>query len=76
MTPRDILDLWPSAGDLAADLGLKNGSHVRTMKTRGRIPRAYWHDMAAAAKKRKMVGVTIDAIRAAHRDASISPEAA
>lgn len=65
MTPIQIIDAWPSPRDLADDLGLKDASHVRTMRARGRIPRAYWHDMAAAADRRDL-SVTLDVIRDAH----------
>ncbi len=72
MTPIEIIDAWPSFKDLADDLGLKDASHVRTMRARGRIPRAYWHDMADAAGRRK-VAITLDVIRDAH--AGIPPRA-
>lgn len=65
MTPVEIISLWPSDEELAADLSLKGASHVRTMRARERIPRAYWHDMAAAARRRH-IKVSISDIRDAH----------
>jgi hypothetical protein len=47
-----IIDLWPSAEQFAADIGLKYPSHARVMKVRGRIPPAYEQRIIAAASAR------------------------
>ncbi len=61
-----IIEKWPSGVALAADLGLTSHKHVACIKTRGRIPRAYWHDMVAAAAKRGIKGVTLDKLKKIH----------
>lgn len=63
-----LIEMWPSNRDFAEDIGLKNISHGRTMKVRGRIPRAYWYPLVAAAKKRKLSGVTIKYLEEIHQD--------
>lgn len=61
-----IISAWPSNSDLAADLDLKRSSHCRTIKARKRIPRAYWHDLVAAAERRGIPGVTIGLLKQLH----------
>jgi hypothetical protein len=61
-----LLDLWPSNKELAGDLGLRWTSHARTMRCRGRIPRAYWRDLVDAAARRGIEGVTMSRLREAH----------
>jgi len=63
-----ILAKWPSNQALADDLELRNDSHCRTMKARGRIPRAYWHDLVAAAERRGIKGVTIARLKKIHAE--------
>ena len=63
-----LLTKWPSGAELARDLGLKSHTHVACIKTRGRIPRAYWHDLVAAAERRGIKGVTLDTLRKIHAD--------
>jgi hypothetical protein len=71
-SPVEIIDLWPSFSALSCDIGLKSPSHVRTMRVRRRIPRAYWHEMALAAERRK-IQVTLAMIRDAH-GATLRPD--
>lgn len=61
-----LIELWPTNREFAEDIGLKNISHGRTMKVRGRIPRAYWYPLVAAAKKRKLPGVTLQYLEQIH----------
>jgi hypothetical protein len=61
-----LIEMWPSNREFAEDIGLKNISHCRTMKVRGRIPRAYWYPLVAAAKRRKLKGVTIQYLEEIH----------
>jgi hypothetical protein len=62
----NLLTKWPTAAVLASDLGLKSRTHVACFKVRGRIPRAYWHDLVAAAEKRGIEGVTLDELKKIH----------
>lgn len=62
---RSIIELWPSAEQFAADIGLKYRSHARVMKVRNSIPKCYWPVVAAAAKKRGL-NVTEKTLAAAH----------
>jgi hypothetical protein len=65
-TVSDIFDLWPSAAELARDIGLKRESHATVMKHRGSIPVAYWPQLIDAAARRGIVGVTFEALAMAH----------
>ena len=66
MTVREIIELWPSASEMARDIGLKRGSHGTLMKLRGSIPVDYWPDLVAKAKKRGIVGVSLETLTSAH----------
>lgn len=68
-----IIEEWPSNRELAADLGLRDESHCRVMKTRGRIPRAYWHDLVEAAEKRGIKGISIARLKAIHSNIGVRP---
>jgi hypothetical protein len=65
-TVHEIFALWPSASELARDLGLKRESHATVMKHRGSIPVDYWPALVSAAKKRRIKGVTYEVLVAAH----------
>ena len=69
----NILEDWPSTRDLAADLGLRDPSHCRTMKARGRIPRAYWHDLVEAAERRGIKGISIARLKSLHATVGVRP---
>lgn len=62
----DIIGLWPSAEELADDLGEK-GVTVRAWKNRNSIPPAYWDGVVSAGARREYP-VTLEALsRAAKR---------
>lgn len=52
-----IIDLWPNAQELAADLGTTD-IHVRTMRQRGVVPPEHWPALIAGARKRGYAGIT------------------
>lgn len=68
-----IIDAWPSTRDLAADLGLRDPSHCRVFKVRGRIPRAYWHDLVEAAERRGIKGVSLKRLKSLHATVGVRP---
>jgi hypothetical protein len=53
-----IVNLWPSAEELAADLAEK-GVTVRQWRNRDSIDAAYWARVVAAAEKRGFSQVTL-----------------
>ena len=54
-----IINLWPSAEEMAADLGEK-GVTVRQWRNRGSIPSDRWLAVAAAAANRGFSSVTLE----------------
>lgn len=66
MTVSDIFDLWPSASDLARDIGLLRESHGTVMRHRGRIPVRHWPRLMEAAEKRGIEGLSYEVLVAAH----------
>jgi len=54
----EIIDLWDSITDLAADLDQKADT-VRRWRLRSAIPSAFWTGMEEAAKRRGLKGVNI-----------------
>ena len=62
----ELMEKWPSNRAFAEDIGLKQISHSRTMKTRGRIPRAYWHAIVSKARKRGIEGVSMRYLEQIH----------
>jgi len=68
-----LIDLWPSLDVFAKDLGLLDIGHVRVIKCRRRIPKAYWWPMAAAAKRRKIQGVTVESLKDIHKNIGARP---
>ena len=55
---RDIINLWPSAADLARDLDIP-GDNVRKWKFHNRIPGWFFSKLEAAAARRGIEGVTV-----------------
>lgn len=55
-----LIEKWPTAVDLAKDLGVKDVT-ARAWKVRG-IPAEYWTGIVAAAAARDIEGVTIDVL--------------
>jgi hypothetical protein len=53
-----LIDLWPTAVELAGDLGVKDVT-ARAWKARG-IPAEYWTGLVAAAARRQIQGVTLE----------------
>ena len=64
-TVNQIISLWPTAFELAQDLGLKNETHVGVMKHRGSIPVGYWFRLVMAAKERGL-NLTYEDLANAH----------
>lgn len=60
-TTADIIALWPSVAAFARDIGIKP-AHAQTIKARGSLPSAYWAAARAAAARRGIEGITIDAL--------------
>lgn len=56
----DVIAAWPDDAKLAEDVGVSLGL-VRVWKIRG-IPGKHWPDLAKAAKRRRIDGVTIGAL--------------
>lgn len=54
----DLLKLWPSAGELASDLDVKEVT-ARAWRRRG-VPSEYWLALVEAAQARSIEGVTLD----------------
>lgn len=58
-TVADVFDLWGSAVQLAADIGVSD-SHARAMKRRNSIPPAYWAALVSAAERRGFQDITFE----------------
>lgn len=67
MTVQQIFDRWPSASELARDIGLKRPSHGTLMKFRGSIPVEHWPRLIAAAEARGIPDVTYETLALAHQ---------
>jgi len=63
MSHTQIIDLWPSLSDFAADLRVPYGT-AKAMRRRGSIPASYWAAVVARAQDRKL-RVTLEALAAA-----------
>lgn len=50
---RDVIDAWPSRGELATDLGVRYGN-VKQMHRRESIPAGHWERLLAGAKRRRI----------------------
>lgn len=57
MTHADIIDLWPSIGHFAADIGIGYEA-AKAMRRRGSIPSGYWVRVVSAAADRELAGIT------------------
>lgn len=57
-THSQIINLWPSLGELASDVD-QDREVVRLWQKRNRIPNRHWASIAAAARKRRL-GVTVE----------------
>lgn len=55
----DVINLWPSTGELAGDIGVTT-LVVRQMRNRDSIDSAYWAALVAGAQKRQIEGVTLE----------------
>jgi len=67
----DIIRSWPSAGELASDLkmdGVKGTRLVRMLAYRGHIPPSRFPDIAAAAAKRGLQHITLQALHEANSE--------
>jgi hypothetical protein len=69
-TVTDIIAKWPSAAEMARDIGLRRPKHGAMMKMRKSIPIQYWAAIVDAAKRRGIEGVTLDALMLAHASSS------
>lgn len=49
----DIIELWPSVSDFAADIGIEE-SHARTIKVRNSISPTHWPKLVEAAAARNI----------------------
>jgi hypothetical protein len=66
LTVRDIIEKWPSAADMARDIGLRRPGHGAMMKMRGSIPIQHWPRLVEAAAERGIQGVTFETLTLAH----------
>lgn len=58
MTHTDLINLWPSLSDFAADLSIEYGT-AKAMRRRSSIPSEYWLTTVNAAETRGL-GVTLE----------------
>jgi len=76
MTHDEIINLWPSLSDFAADLSVAYGT-AKAMRRRASIPPDYWSAVLEGAKRRRIAGVTLERLVVAKpARASSSPETA
>lgn len=61
MTHADIINLWPSLAEFAADLSVAYGT-AKAMRRRKSIPATYWPAIIKAAADREIAGVTLEAL--------------
>lgn len=59
MTHTDIIDLWPSIGHFAADIGVGYEA-AKAMRRRGSIPSGYWVRVVSAAASREIPGISYE----------------
>ena len=67
MEHTQIIALWGSLSEFAADLGVAYGT-AKAMKRRGSIPARHWTRVITAAHKRNYRGVTLEALAKATED--------
>ena len=58
---RQIIDRWPSLGDLAQDAGVAYGT-AKQWRLRNSIPARYWPWVVNAAAHRGIQGVTLETL--------------
>lgn len=58
-----LLRLWPTARDLADDLGCCTNA-AKTMRQRGKIASAHWLRLVDGARRRGIAGVTLEVLAA------------
>lgn len=73
-TVRDIISKWPSASEMARDLGLRRAGHGAMMKMRGSIPPQHWPKLVEAAAQRGIEGVTFEVLAVAHATTDPAPK--
>ncbi|HTV69299.1 MAG TPA: hypothetical protein VMF90_12250 [Rhizobiaceae bacterium] len=61
MTHVDVINLWPSLSEFAADLSIEYGT-AKAMRRRGSIPSEYWVAVVKSAERRELAGVTLEAL--------------
>jgi len=61
MEHKIIISKWPSIAEFAADIGVPENT-AKQMRTRNSINGRYWLAMISGAKRRKISGVTIEAL--------------
>lgn len=64
MTHADLINLWPSLSEFAADLSVEYGT-AKAMRRRSSIPSEYWLVVVRSAETREIDGVTLEALAAA-----------
>jgi hypothetical protein len=64
MTHVDVINLWPSLSEFAADLGIEYGT-AKAMRRRGSIPSEYWVAVVKNAERRDLADVTLEALAVA-----------
>lgn len=64
MTHADLINLWPSISEFAADLSVEYGT-AKAMRRRSSIPSEYWLAVVRSAEARGIVGVSLEALAAA-----------
>ncbi|OJU37177.1 MAG: hypothetical protein BGN94_08175 [Rhizobiales bacterium 68-8] len=64
MTHSDLINLWPTLADFAADIGVEYGT-AKAMRRRSSVPSEYWLSMVRSADGRGIAGVTLEALAAA-----------
>lgn len=55
---RAVIACWPTISDFAGDIGVSDNT-AKQMRTRDRIPDAYWARAVAGAEQRKLRGVSL-----------------
>lgn len=65
----DIIALWPSLGEFAADLEVGYET-AKAWRARNSIPGKRWLDLIAAAERRRIAGVTLDLLATLARQAA------
>lgn len=58
-----IIELWPTLGALADDLGVGYES-AKAYKRRDSIPPEHWETLVAAARRRQIEGVSLESLAA------------